>query len=70
MGDIFKEFANKICPTCKGKCNKGICAVFGEVNKVQCIDYIKDESKIERPKPKLERTSKQGKSLMGFTQNY
>ena len=70
MNDIFENYANKICPTCKGECHKGICVVFGNETKVQCVDYEKDESKIKKPESKLERTAKQKKSLMGFTQNY
>ena len=53
MKDVFEEFANKICPTCKAKCGRGICVVYGETTEVQCVDYEKDETKIKAPPEKL-----------------
>lgn len=46
MREILKRFADEICSTCKGECNKGITFMIGEEKNVKCVDYIKDESKI------------------------
>lgn len=63
---IIQQFVKNICPYCKGKCEKGIVIVLDR--SARCVDYEKGEVKgYERP---LERTTKQIKSIMGFTQEY
>lgn len=64
MKDIFEEYVEKVCSTCKGECHKGITFVFGETKKVQCVDYVKDETKINKPKKELNVTAKKSKPVM------
>lgn len=67
MKDIFEKYVEEVCSTCKAKCNesnKGIYVVFGEDKKVQCIDYIKDETKIKKPEKQLVTTAKHTKPVM------
>lgn len=64
MKEIIKEFVEEICSTCKGECHKGITFVFGEEKKVQCVDYIKDPTKINKPSKQLMTTAKQYKPIM------
>lgn len=51
QNEITKEYTKKVCPYCKGICEKGI-LVFQDKNTIcaRCVDYEKDESKIERYK--------------------
>ena len=48
--EVYKEYAEKICPYCKGNCEKGIILVK-DYNlctiSAKCVDYEKDDSKIE-----------------------
>ena len=67
MKDILKEFVEEICPTCKGKCDKGITfiyGIYGEEKAVRCVDYIKDETKIEKTGKALYTTAKKDKPVM------
>lgn len=64
MKEILKEFVEEVCSTCKGECHKGITFVFGEAKKVQCVDYVKDETKIDKYKKHLEVTAKKQKPIM------
>lgn len=63
--EYFKE---KVCKYCKADCTKAI--VFEEKENetiMQCIDYKKDESKIEGYKKPLERTAKLERTVMGVS---
>ena len=64
MKDILKEYVEKVCSTCKGECHKGITFVFGETKKVQCVDYVKDETKVKKPEKELNVTAKKSKPVM------
>lgn len=65
MQDIFQEYADKVCSTCKAEeCGKGICIVYGEGLKVQCVDYIRDESKINKTSKPLSTTAKHTNPVM------
>lgn len=64
MKDILKEYVEKVCSTCKGECHKGITFVFGETKKVQCVDYVKDETKVKKPEKQLITTAKHTKPVM------
>lgn len=64
MKNILKEFVEEVCTTCKGECHKGITFVFGDTKKVQCVDYIKDETKIKKPKKELYSTANKQKPIM------
>lgn len=64
MKDILKEYVEKVCSTCKGECHKGITFVFGETKKVQCVDYVKDETKVKKPEKDLIVTGKKKSPLM------
>lgn len=57
--EIINEYEEKMCPYCKGKCNKGITIVEDESTiYAKCVDYEKDKSKIEGYKNPLIRTAK------------
>ena len=60
----LEEFEKKMCPTCKGDCNKGITFIYGKENIVKCVDYVKDESKIKKMQKALGVTAKKGKPIM------
>jgi len=64
MKEILKEFVDNVCSICKGKCDKGITFVYSNHKTVKCVDYIKDESKINKLKKELETTAKKEKPLM------
>lgn len=64
MKDILKEYVEKVCSTCKGECHKGITFIFGETKKVQCVDYVKDETKINKSEKDLIVTAKKKRPLM------
>ena len=64
MNDVFEDYAKRICPTCRAKCGKGICVVYGETLEVQCVDYVKDETKIKAPPEQLINRAKKQKPLM------
>lgn len=67
MKDIFEEYVEKVCSTCKAKCdesNQGIYMIYGEGKSVQCVDYVKDETKIDKYKKHLEVTAKKQKPIM------
>ena len=58
----------KLCETCtKRNCKKRV-VVIQENNliTIKCLDYEKDETKIQRYKKQLERTAKISKSIMGL----
>lgn len=58
----------KLCETCtKQNCKKNI-VVIQEDNliTIKCLDYEKDETKIQGHKKQLERTAKISKSIMGL----
>lgn len=65
QNEITKEYTNKVCPYCKAICEKGI-LVFQNNNAIcaRCVDYEKDESKIERYKEPIQRTAKLGHMIM------
>ena len=64
MDDILKRFEEEICTTCKGDCYKGITFIYGKEDKVKCVDYIKDETKIVKTESKKITTAKQQKPIM------
>ncbi len=67
---MIETFKNYICSNCKGQCNKGIVLINNNgIRELRCVDYEKKEDVkgYERPK---ERTAKQIKPLMRFTQEY
>ena len=58
----------KLCETCtKRNCKKRV-VVIQENNliTIKCLDYEKDETKIQGYKKQLERTAKINKSIMGL----
>ena len=58
----------KLCETCtKRNCKKRV-VVIQENNliTIKCLDYEKDETKIQGYKKQLERTAKISKSIMGL----
>ncbi len=64
---LFKEYTDKICPCCKGQCNKGITIVKDYANSTvyaKCVDYEKDNTKIEGYKKPLTRTANLSKCVM------
>lgn len=67
QNEITKEYTKKVCPYCKGICEKGI-LVFQNNNAIcaRCVDYEKDESKIERYKRPLGKTARLQKTVMGL----
>lgn len=67
LEDVFKRYVKEICSTCKAKCDKGICVVYGKELIVQCVDYEKDETKIKEKEPMLPITANKRRPLMkGF----
>ena len=70
--EIIKEFKEKMCPYCKGKCNKGITIVENESTiYAKCVDYEKDKDKIQGYIKPLERTAKIGSCVMkGFISDW
>lgn len=64
MRDLLKEFVDKVCPTCKSECRRGITFVQDEVRSVRCLDYIKDESKIKKLEKELYSTANKEKPVM------
>lgn len=70
--DIINEYKEKICPYCKGKCNKGITIV--EDNSTvyaKCVDYKKDKTKTKGYIKPLKRTAKIGSCVMkGFISDW
>lgn len=70
--DIIKEYEKKMCPYCKGNCSKGI-AIIEEQSTIyaKCVDYKKDEDKIQGYIKPLERTAKIGSCVMrGFISDW
>lgn len=67
QNEITKEYTKKVCPYCKGICEKGI-LVFQDKNTIcaRCVDYEKDESKIEKYKRPLNKTAKIQRTVMGL----
>lgn len=67
QNEITKEYTNKVCPYCKGICEKGI-LVFQDKNTIcaRCVDYEKDENKIERYKRPLNKTARLQPTVMGL----
>ena len=70
--EIVKEFKEKMCPFCKGKCNKGITIVEDEsTTYAKCVDYEKDKDKIQGYVKPLERTAKLNSCVMrGFISDW
>ena len=58
----------KLCETCtKRNCKKEIVVIQeNNLTTVKCLDYEKDETKIQGYKKQLERTAKISKSIMGL----
>ena len=58
----------KLCETCTKRNCKNRVVVIQENNltTIQCLDYEKDETKIQGHKKQLERTAKISKSIMGL----
>lgn len=72
--ELFKQYKEKICPYCKGDCNKGITIVKDYNNSTtyaKCVDYEKDKDKIQGYVRPLERTAKMGSCVMkGFISDW
>ncbi len=64
MQDLFDEYVEKVCSTCKGICDKGICIVEGKERSVRCVDYVKDKTKIQKSQRTLFTTAKQHQPIM------
>ena len=65
LQELFKRYKKEICSTCKAKeCNKGICIVQGKILKVQCLDYVRDETKINKLEKPIIPTAKHTKPVM------
>ena len=64
MKDILKEFVEEICSTCKGKCERGITFIMNGDKAVKCVDYVKDETKIDKTGKPLYSTAKKDKPVM------
>ena len=58
----------ELCDSCKKTlCDKNMEIIKeGNLVTIRCIDYEKDESKIQGHKKQLERTAKISKSIMGL----
>lgn len=65
--EIIKYYTEKQCKTCKGICEKGI-VVFQDKDTIcaRCVDYERDESKIEKYKRPLNKTAKIQRTVMGL----
>lgn len=69
MKSIYEEYAEYICSTCKGKCDKEICIIEHyckedkNYKEIKCYNYIKDESKIKRIEPELQVTARRTKNF-------
>lgn len=70
--EIIKEFKEKMCPYCKGQCNKGITIVKDNSTVyAKCVDYEKDKDKIQGYVRPLERTAKiQSCVMKGFISDW
>lgn len=70
--EIVKEFKEKMCPYCKGKCNKGITIVENESTiYAKCVDYEKDKDKIQGYVKPLERVARVCSCVMkGFISDW
>lgn len=67
---MIDSFSKYICSNCKGQCNKGIVIIESNgIKEARCWDYEKKKEVQGYVKPK-ERTAKQIKPLMRFTQEY
>lgn len=65
MKNMFEEYVEHICTTCKAEeCEKGICMLQSNHLGVKCVDYVKDETKIKKLEKQLCITGKQYKPLM------
>lgn len=66
MEDILKEFLEKVCPTCKSECKRGITFIKNGNKEVKCkcVDYVKDETKIDKTEKALYVTAKKSKPVM------
>ena len=58
----------KLCETCtKRNCKKEIVVIQeNNLTTIKCLDYEKDETKIQGYKKQIERTAKINKSVMGL----
>ena len=65
--EIIKYYTEKQCSTCKGICNRGIVVIQDRnVTCAKCMDYEKDEDKIEKYKRPLNKTAKLQPTVMGL----
>ena len=65
--EIVKYYAEKQCPTCKGKCNKGIVVIQDKKTIcAKCVDYERDEEKIEKYKRPIYKSAKLQPTVMGL----
>ena len=70
--ELFKEFIEKVCPSCTGKCtecSKEITIIKDYKNKTisaKCEDYEKDKNKLKGYVKPINRTAKYERTLMGF----
>lgn len=62
--DILNRFKEEICIVCKGECYRGITFIMNRNDAVKCVDYIKDETKITKPKKELSVTAEKRKPVM------
>lgn len=70
--EMIKEYQEKICPYCKGQCEKGITIVKDNSTiYAKCVDYEKDKDKIQGYIKPLQRTAKVGSCVMkGFISDW
>ena len=65
QAELFQEFIKNVCPYCKGTCERGITPIQDPYSYgAKCVDYVKDESKIEGYKKPLTRTAKLQRCVM------
>ena len=65
--EIIKYYTEKQCKTCKGICDKGIVVIQDkDTICARCVDYERDESKIEKYKRPLNKTAKIQRTVMGL----
>lgn len=68
QAELFEEFVKNVCPYCKYPCDthdKGITIIQDPYSYgAKCVDYKKDESKIEGYKVPLTRTAKVQRCVM------
>ena len=69
--ESIKKYKEEVCSTCKTECNEGlsgICVICGKDDRegfgVQCVDYLKDETKIKPLEKPIIPTAKHTKPIM------